>query len=185
MSGDTANPRIWTGADVYTAPLESTPPTDIDTEWGEAWEVLGLLSEDGVTESRDEDETDHHAYGGILVRTTRSKHKRTFTVAALEDTPVVRDLRDPGSTSETTGDITTTDVTVPTGSNARMFGFEFTDGDIVKRIVIERGDARASGDRAHKDDEMDQTEFTVTVYPVDGVLYVEITNDPQAIAEGS
>src|SRR5688500_3782241 len=101
MLGDTDNPRIWLGADAFTAPVGTSQPTDTETAWPEAWDELGLLSEDGMSEAREQDSTDHFAWGGIHVRTTRSKHKRTITVTALEDNPVVFALVNPGSTAET------------------------------------------------------------------------------------
>src|SRR5687768_10959035 len=101
MAGDVANPRIWTNADVYTAPLGTTAPTDVAAAWGAGWDPVGLLAEDGLTESRDSDSNDFYAWGGTLIRTVRSKHKRTFTVTALEDSHLVWELTNPGSTAAT------------------------------------------------------------------------------------
>lgn len=185
MAGSTENPRIWEGADVYTAPLEATLPTDIDTDWDTEWEALGLLGEDGSTESRDDDSTDHYAWGGILVRTTRSRHKRTITVTALEDNPVVFALVNPGSTVATAGGVTTRTVKVPT-TDIRAFGFELVDGDITKRKVIPRGEITDVGDVTESESEMTMYELTITIYPdADGVLYYELTDDPQAEDTGS
>jgi hypothetical protein len=62
VAGDTANPRIWTEADVWVAPPLTIPTiapggelsdlfdllaADLSAEW----DALGLLSEDGMTES--------------------------------------------------------------------------------------------------------------------------------------
>src|SRR5690348_2268625 len=99
MAGDPANPRIWVGADVYVAPLGSTAPTDVTTVLNASFVAIGLLSDDGITESRDQDSTDHYAYGGQLVRTSRSKFKRTFEVTAIEDNKTVWQLLNPGSTA--------------------------------------------------------------------------------------
>ena len=46
MAGDTENPRIWAGADVLVAPLDTAVPTDVTTAWNAAFDSLGLLSED-------------------------------------------------------------------------------------------------------------------------------------------
>lgn len=190
MAGDTANPRIWTNADVYTAEPESTIPANTTAAWAAAWDDLGLLGEDGMTESRDQDVADHYAWGGVLVRTTRSKHKRTFTVVALEDNPVVFALVNPGSLVETAGGVTTRTIIVPE-PDPRMFGFELRDGDITKRLVVPRGEIVEVGDVTYSDDELVQRELTINVYPTvdevlfgttDSVLYVEITDDPQAAA---
>ena len=187
MAGDTDNPRIWINADVYVADVGVTAPTTTTEALDPEYEPLGLLGEDGMTESREEDVTDHHAWGGILVRTTRSKHKRTVKVIALEDNDVVWRLVNPGSTAAGGAQATTTrTVVVPTGSNRKAFLFELVDGDITKRLVIDTGEVTEVGDVVKKDNELTKYELTITVYPdADGVLYRELTDDPAAEPSGS
>lgn len=181
MAGDTDNPRVWVNADVYAGPLDATAPTDIDTALDTDFEALGLLGEDGMTESRDEDRTDHYAWGGILVRTTRSKHKRTIKVIALEDNPVVFDLVEPGSETDTVGGVTTRTIKTPQ-PNKKSFVIERFDGDITNRLYIPQGEVLEVGDIESSDSELTQKELTITVYPdAGGVLYYEITDDPQAV----
>lgn len=185
MAGDTDNPRIWYNADVYVGPVATPAPTNIATALNAGFEALGLLHEDGLTEARSEDSTDHYAWGGILIRTVRSKHKRTFTVTPLEDNPVVFALKNPGSEVDSTGGVTTRTVKVPNTRNIQSFVFELIDGDITQRLYIPEGEVTAVGDETHSDSEMTSGELTITVYPdADGVLYKEITDDPQA-DEGS
>lgn len=180
MAGDTDNPRVWVNADVYVGPTTAAAPDDIATPLDTDFEALGLLGEDGMTESRDEDKTDHYAWGGILVRTTRSKHKRTIKVIALEDNPVVFDLVNPGSTAETTAGVTTRTVKTP-APNKKSFVFEMVDGDITRRLYVPTGEVLDVGDIESSDSALTQKELTVTVYPdADGVVYIEITDDPQA-----
>lgn len=181
MAGSTDNPRIWVNADVYSAPVGSTAPTDVTTAWAAAWDALGLLSEDGMTESREDDVTDHYAWGGILVRTTKSKHKRTLVVIALEDNPTVWGLVNPGSTAATVSGLTTRTVKVPT-PNPQAFGFELTDGATKSRIVVPRGEVVEVGERTLSDSEMATYELTINVYPSStSVLYTEITNSAAAV----
>lgn len=185
MAGDTDNPRIWTGADVYAGPTSTTAPTNVATALNAGFRPLGLLSEDGMTESRDDDVTDHWAWGGILVRTTRSKHKRTFVVTALEDNDVVFDLANPGSDTATTGGVTTRTVYVP-DPNPQSFVFHLTDGSNSKRIYVPRGEVSAVGEKTYSDADMAMTELTITVYPDEnGLLYKEFSNDTQTINTGS
>lgn len=182
MAGDVDNPRIWFNADVYTASVGTTAPDDIDTPWSGSWDALGLLSEDdGMVESRSDDTADHYAWGGILVRTTKSKHKRTIKVTALEDNPIVWALRNPGSSAATDTGITTRTVKVPQ-PDPRAFGFETRDGDIVRRRIVPKGEIVEIGDVTSSDSDMEMYELTINVYPAaDGTLYVDITNDAQAI----
>lgn len=180
MSGDTANPRVWINADAYRAPLGTTAPTDTSAAWPAGWDPFGLLSEDGITEQRADTLTDMFAYGGILVRTTRSKHKRTIKVICLEDNPIVFATVNPGSTASTAGGVTTRTVKVP-NTNRQAFGLEVRDGDITKRIVIPAGEVMSVGDAKFADAEMTMKELDINVYPdADGVLYYELTDDAQA-----
>lgn len=189
MAGDTDNVRIWVGADVYVAPVGTTAPTDTTTALAAAFTALGLLSDDGMTETREEEVTDHYAYGGTLVRTTRSKHKRTITVTALEDNDIVFDLVNPGSTATTSAGptppagTTTRTVKVPSAPNPKAFVLELSDGTITKRRHIARGEVIDVGDVSISDNEMAMYELTINIYPAsDGTLYTDITDDPGATA---
>lgn len=181
MAGDPANPRIWVNAKVLVAPVGTTAPTDIATAWSATWKDLGLLSEDGLTEARDQDVSDHYAWGGLLVRTVKSKHKRTMKVTALEDNPIVWGLVNPGSSASSASTITTRTIKVPT-SDPRAFGMELLDGSVTSRLIIPRGEIIELGDVTKSDSELTMYELTINLYSAsDGTLYKEITNDPQAV----
>lgn len=184
MSGDVANPRLWTGADVYFAALGTTAPTNIATALTSTWlaGALGLLGEDGLSEKRDGDTTDRYAWGNILVRRTRSKHKRSFTVVALEDNPNVFALGNPGSSAATVSGVTTRTVKVPVITPVAVL-LQLTDGGITKRRVVPKVDAEITGDVVLSETDLAGTEFTFTVYPAaNGTLYYDISDDPQWVA---
>lgn len=182
MSGDIDNPRIWVDADVYVADVGATAPDDLVTSWPEGWEALGLISEDTPVEGRSQDTTDHYAHGGILFRTTRSKHKRTLKVTALEDNPVVWGLVNPGSTADSAAGMTTRTVKVPV-PDPRAFGLELVDGSVTMRRIIPKGEVVDVGDVTMGDSDPVMFELTINIYPdADGVLYVDLTDDPQAEA---
>ncbi|MGO4630495.1 hypothetical protein AB4225_06060 [Streptomyces sp. 2RAF24] len=181
MAGDTDNPRLWQGADLYAAPVGTTAPTDITTALAAAWLPVGLLSEDGASESRDQDTNDFYAWGGVLVRTTKSKHKRQIKVTCLEDNLVVFGLVNPGSTATTTGGVTTRTVKVPK-ADPRAFVLELRDGDVTQRRAIPKGEVESVGEVALSDSALTAYELTITIYPAaDGTLYLDITDDPQAV----
>lgn len=182
MSGDADNTNIWEGADVYVADVGTTAPTDTATAFGAGWDPLGLLSaDDGLTEARDEDRSDHYAWGGVLVRTVRSKHKRTFQVTILEDTAITFGLINPGSTQATATGVTTRVVKKPT-SDPKAFAFETIDGDTTSRKIIAKGEITEVGEVVRKEDDLSAVPITITVYPAsDGELYREITDAPGAV----
>src|SRR5690606_23745136 len=89
MAGNPQNAALWADADVYVAFLADvaspTVPADADTAFGVDWDLIGLLDGDaGFVESREKDETDHFAWGGILVKTGRRNYKEQHTFTALE-----------------------------------------------------------------------------------------------------
>lgn len=186
MSGESANARIWLNAAVFVGDVGATAPADVTTEINAAdFSDLGLLSEDGMTIARSDDIQSHFAWGGILVRKTRSKHERTIKVIALEDNDVVFNLVNPGSTSETVGDLTTREYHTPT-TDRRSFVIERIDGDIVSRLHVADGEILEVGDEESSDSGISTRELTITVYPAsDGLLYTELSNDPGAADEGS
>lgn len=179
MSGSTQNARIWTGADVFHAPVGTTGPTNLATSLNVAFHAVGLLGTDGLTETRDEDSTDHWAWGGILIRTVKSKHKRTFKFIALEDNKETFALANPGSTvGAPASGICVRTVKVPT-ENPRAWVFQLADGDDVsRRLYIPKAEAALTGDIVYSEEELEAKEFEVTVYPDDsGVLFQIIGND--------
>lgn len=179
MTGTPENARLWTGADVYVAPVGSTAPTTLVAALDAAFDPLGLLGTDGLTESRESDSSDFFAWGGTLVRTVRSKHKRTFSFVALEDNPTTFGLANPGSeiAAAVSGVVTRT-IKTPT-KDERAFLFQMSDGDeISRRRIIPRGEVTEIGDVTYTEEDLAVIEFTVTVYPAsDGVLFLDIGNE--------
>lgn len=181
MAGDVSNPRLWEGADLWTAPMGTAIPENLTDPMSSAtgWSAVGLLSEDGASEARDEDSTDFYAWGGQLIRTKRGKHKRTIQVTALEDNLVVFGLVNPGSTVSTADGVNTRTVKIPKSEKV-SFVLELRDGDIVRRRHIPMGEVTEVGEVSLSESDLQAFELTITIYPdVDGVLYHDIDNDPQ------
>ncbi|AYN58493.1 major tail protein [Arthrobacter phage Liebe] len=185
MSGDAKQTTLWQGADVFIAPEGTAGPTDTTTAWGIDWEAVGLLDgEEGFTEGRDQDTSEHYAWGGHLYRRTTSKHKRSFKFVALEDNDVVFDLVNPGSTRTSVGGVRTGVIKAPVAGQKFAVGFQLTDGpDRVKRRYA--ATAEVSEVAEIKESESDPTvyEITVLVFPEsDGTLYRTVEDDPTYVA---
>ncbi|MDG4792700.1 hypothetical protein [Micromonospora sp. WMMD1082] len=178
MAGDPTNAGQWAGADVFVAPVGTAGPTDLTTPWGVDWEVAGLLDgEEGFTWERDMEEAEHFAWGGILVRKTRSKHKRTVKFVALEDNEVTFELANPGSSRTTADGVTTSIVRVPLSADFAI-GMELRDGNKVKRRIIKRATADVDGEVKESENELTATSFLVTLYPeANGDLYTELSGE--------
>ncbi|WGH21361.1 major tail protein [Arthrobacter phage Emotion] len=183
MAGNASNTQLWQGADVFVAPNGTEGPEDLTTAWDVAYKAVGLLDgEEGVTQEREEESSEHYAWGGILYRRTKSQHKRTFKFVALEDNAVTFGLVNPGSTRSATGGVRTAKIKVPTTEKIAV-GFEFRDGDTVKRRWAKSAEVTEIGEI--KESETDPTvyEITVVVYPeADGTLYHEVETDPEYVA---
>lgn len=182
MAGDPTKASIWSNADVYKAPVGTTGPTNTWTAWPAAWNLVGLLDGDeGFTEARDEETAEHYAWGGILVKSTRSKHKRTIRFVALEDNNVVFELLNPGSTKGALVAGVTTDIIRVPVSQEWAFGFETRDGNKIRRRVVDRGEVTEVAEIVDNESELTVYDMTTTLYPdSSGVLYKTISGPPVA-----
>ncbi|GAA2230245.1 hypothetical protein N1031_06935 [Herbiconiux moechotypicola] len=179
MTGDAKNTAVWQGADVFISfDLDAEGPTDLTTPWDSDWSPVGLLDgEEGFAEGREDETSENYAWGGLLFRRTKSKHKRTVKFVALEDNPTTFRLVNPGSTRTTTAGVRTGTVKVPTIEKF-LVGFELRDGAKTKRRY---GVAEVSEIGEIKESETEPTvyEITVVIFPdEEGVLFHTVETDP-------
>ncbi|WNO26033.1 major tail protein [Arthrobacter phage Wildwest] len=182
MAGNAENTALWLGADVFIAPEATAGPTDTTTAWGVDWDAVGLLDgEDGITEAREGDSSEHYAWGGILYRRTNSKHKRTFKFVALEDNAVTFGLVNPGSTRTTVGGVRTAKIKAPLAGVRFSVGFEVRDGEKVKRRFAKHAEVVEVAEIKESETEPTVYEITVVVFPeADETLYTVVEDDPAA-----
>jgi hypothetical protein len=182
MAGNAENTALWLGADVYIAPESTAGPADTTTAWAVDWDAVGLLDgEDGITEAREGDSTEHYAWGGLLYRRTNSKHKRTFKFVALEDNAVTFGLVNPGSTRSTVGGVRTAKIKAPVAGTRFSVGFEVRDGDKIKRRFAKHAEVIEVAEIKESETEPTVYEITVVVFPeADGTLYTVVEDDPAA-----
>lgn len=169
MSGDPSNATIWPDADVYVGPTTAANPASASTAFGVDWDLVGLLDGDqGFVQSRAEDVTDHYAWGGILVRTSRRNYKQTLTFTALEDNPVTRDLLWPDSPPG--------QIVVPRPKRIKI-AFELVEGAVVKRLISAyEAEVSVSGDITDSEGSLTRYPLVATIFPTAaGVLFVEQT----------
>ncbi|MGZ0151875.1 phage tail tube protein [Kribbella sp. WER1] len=176
MAGDSSNASLWTNADVYFAPDGTAAPTDVTTPPAVAYKLVGLLDGDeGFTEAREDETNEHYAWGGILVRQTKSKHKRTIRFVALEDNENTFALVNPGSTRTTNAGLTSSTVKVPVSGDIHAFLFEVREGDKIKRRHVKRAEVTEVAEIKESETELSVFDITITIYPdADGTLYTEL-----------
>jgi hypothetical protein len=178
MAGDPANATVWPDADVYVGATDAEDPADVDTAFGVDWDLVGLLDGDaGFVQARAEDETDHYAWGGILVRTTRRNFKQTVAFTLLEDNDVTRDLIWPGSSAGS--------LVVPRPARIKI-AFETVEGDTVKRLISAyEAEVKVNGDINDNESNLTSYQMIATIFPdtstTPATLFVEQSN----VGEGS
>lgn len=174
MPLDPDNVRVALTGAVYTAPKGTTQPGDALDAWPTGWVDLGWISDDGVTESYNDDTTEIKAWqGGTTVRRVISASEATLKFVCIETKPDVLELFHKGSVV-TGGGI---DVYAPT-ADERAFGLDVIDGDTHLRLIIARGEVTERADVVYKSDQAVGYEMTVTAYPDDnGLVMTKFSDD--------
>jgi hypothetical protein len=184
-TGTTDNVRNWSGAKIFIAPRGSTGPTNLEDPWDDAFEPAGILDEDsGIDEAMSRSVTHHYGYGVGEVRATVKEQQATVGWASLELVPVVYDLVYPGGAGSTTSGVTTRTRRHYT-PNPKAFGLEKTDGTIVSRLWIPKGEVvEAAKQDTNKDDSVAMVSLVANCFVFDLSTLAwatEITSDPAAV----
>ncbi len=178
MANDAENAHVWAEGDVYVADFGTAGPEDATELWPVGYVALGLLGEDGTTEARGQEVKDHYAWGGILVKTTSSKHTREIEITALEDNPAVFELINPGSTRGVVSGLKTSVVKVPNYPMVAL-GIETRDDLVTRRKLIARAKVREVSEVKDSDSEMTMYKIKFTVFPdpVTKTYYTELEEE--------
>lgn len=175
MSGTASNATLWQNADVYIAAANTAGPTTVYAPWPVAWTAVGLLDGDaGFAEGRSDDSNEIYAWGGLLVKKTKTHHKRTIKFTCLERNATTFGLLNPSSTRATASGLTSSTVKVPTLTEFAV-AFESRDGSTTKRRFIKRAVVEEVGEVTESEAGLTVYEITVAILPeTDGTLYTEI-----------
>lgn len=176
MAGDPANAAVWAFADVYVGATNAPNPANAETEFGAEWDLVGLLDgEPGFAYARQEEATDHYAWGGVLVRTSRRNFKQTVAFTALEDNPTTRELIWPNSTP--------TQLIVPKPKRIKI-AFEVREevdgGTKIKRLISHyQAEVALNGDQVDNEGSLANAPLIATIFPDDqGVLFDRQETNP-------
>lgn len=147
------------------APLGTKLPTTYDGELDAAFKVLGYISDDGITESTDEDTTDVNDMNGSQVLSDQSSYAKTFNLKLIETKA--------GTLKVYFGSQTVTDadgmITVQETAGARTaecYVFDLVlSGRRRERIVVPNGKVTEVGDITYSSGEVLGYEVTITAFP--------------------
>ena len=87
MANDATNVTVGkpkTSGSVYWAPAGTAAPTDATTALAAEYVHLGYISEDGITQTKDDDTNDIYAWGGDVVITTHGSVKYSIQMNFIE-----------------------------------------------------------------------------------------------------
>lgn len=187
MAVNAANARIY-GSDadaIYLAPIGTALPLDIDTPLSPAFEDVGWLNEDGITESATGSRSEIRGHqGGNVVRTRVEGGGTTIAFVALEDKPQTRSLRyNVKESTVTPGGARRESRGAGQRITARTAVIEMFDADDVtvrERICIERLEVMPDGDRAFVNSDI--AGFSLTGQVIGD--YYTLTSGPAELVDG-
>ena len=160
-----ANVRVGVTGAVYVAPVATALPTNATTALAVAYEDVGFIHEDGVTETQDTDTEDIKAWqNGATVRKIQTSHDLMYAFTMLETNGIV--LKEFYG-DFTAGEAAADDVTEIKGEELpnRRWVLSVVDGLEVIRIAIPDGQITDRGDVTYANSEAVGREVTITCYP--------------------
>lgn len=173
---DSGNVRVGYSGFAYYGAVGATAPTDPAAAWGATYTDLGLITEDGLTESFDEDRTSFKAWGvNAPVRTQTKNRTSTFKLTFMETSADTLSLYyavdlDNMTTSGTgSAQFLSFDDPQNTEPMYVALGLDIIDGDSHFRFIVPKAEITDRGDVVYKDDEVAGYEVTFTaMLPDDG-----------------
>ena len=164
--------KFKVGGYAYAAPVGTALPTDSESALDPAFQLIGYLSEDGVTNATDTDTTDINEMGGIKVLSEISGYGETWQFNMIETNEASLKLRFGTANVTGTADKLTVYHAIPSGESLVLVFEIAMTGNRVKRIVVADGTI---------------TEFDDTTYSAgDAIGYgVTMSANPSDLINGS
>lgn len=155
-----------TGGAIFVAPVGTTLPTDATTNLDAAFENLGYISEDGVTQNITRDSENIKAWGGDTVLTSQTDFAETFTFKMIEALNLAAKKVTFGA-DNVTGTLAT-GVTVKTNAKelpAQSYVIEMVQNGHLVRKVIPNAKVTELGEIQYVDGQAVGYEPTITALP--------------------
>lgn len=161
----TAKPKV--GGAIYSAPAGTALPTTAVAELNEAFQSLGYISEDGLTNNNTPSTDGIKAWGGDTVEVVQSEKEDSFSYTLLESTNVnvLKEVYGPDNVTGTleTGIVIKANST-PLETHTLVIDMILKAG-LLKRIVIPKGKVSELGEISYTDGDAIGYETTLTAMP--------------------
>lgn len=159
MATTAANVLVGVTGGAYLAPTGTALPTNSQSALNAAFDEVGYISEDGVTQSISEDITDLKAWqNGDVVRKIQTAHDLTYSFTMIETSDVTLAAyygNYTAGTVEINGD------QLP----HKSWVLEVVDGDDDLRVVIPDGQITERGDIVYQNGDAVGYQVTITAFP--------------------
>ena len=171
--------RIGVTGEVNVAQVGSTAPTDATTALDAAFTGLGLVSEDGVTESWDDSVDNIKAWqNNMIVRAQTTDSVATFQFVMIETKGKTIEAYYKGSTITATG-LGKWKIDVKGAqSDPRAWVIDVVDATKHYRIYVPTGEITERGEIVYSNGEPIGYDVTLTCYAdANGVLFTKFADD--------
>lgn len=161
------NAKPKTGGSVHVAPLGTTLPTDATTALAAAFESLGYISEDGITNSTTRESASIKEWGGSTVLNPQTEFEATYKMTLL-DSVDLNVLKAVFGSANVTGTLAT-GITVKVNADEldeQSWAIDMVlNGGAVERDIIPSGKITEVGDIQYVADDAVMFEVTITTHP--------------------
>ena len=180
MVANAENVRVAVTGAIYKAPLGTAAPTTSSSALDAAFEDMGYVSEDGITESWDDSVDNIVAWqNAVTVRSATTESTGSLEFKLIETKAVVLEAYYRGSTVTDEGGGEFKMEVKPLTSDRSAWVLDTLDGDKVTRHYVGNGEIVERGEVMYQNGEPIGYECTLRVYPdSDGNLMVKLSNDP-------
>lgn len=155
-------PSLATGG-VNSAPLGTVLPTDAAAPLPATLTRLGLIGEDGLSETTDRSTEQVRAWGGSLARVVQTEYGLSYSFVFLDTTQnVLTEIHGEDNVTATADALA-----IKLNQNPlprKVFVFDVKDGDNKIRIVLPNAQITEVGDVSYTHADVIRYEVTVTAY---------------------
>lgn len=154
------------GGAIYSAPLGTTLPTDATTALDVAFEGLGYISEDGLTNANSPESEVIKAWGGDTVLTTQTGKEDSFSYKLIEATNI-NVLKEIYGQDNVTGTLET-GITIKANSSPleeHVIVVDMILKNSLKRIVVPNAKVAEIGEITYQDSDAVGYETTINASP--------------------